>query len=375
MNIYNFSTLIQLLRKASNYQGVSNETFVSELIDSIVHEYDIRNKNNDVYVLTKSKISDLMRNKRNIPSCLREAISRSGSKDRIGGVIEAFTQSMLDAALLDDTIMNIKSSIANAENITDSQKKIVEIAETNNFLTEAFILALKTDNVCIGESSTVIWSNGTNVVDVIAGDIFKYGFDNRKKDRSIIVIPVNTSFETHITTQSEKAQYQLVSDNTLHGMWLSRMYKAGNKETDLQERIDANLSSCDVMSDGVSASSTGRKYCYPVGTISTIINGNNVFYLIAIAAFDEHSLSHSSAADIEKCVAALISHYDMYGQGDHLYIPLIGTGRSRANLSNQSSFDLIVSTMMKNKDKLHGHISIVILPEAINNIKFERKFE
>ena len=45
-----------------------------------------------------------------------------------------------------------------------------------------------------------------------------------------------------------------------------------------------------------------------------------------------------------------------------MYIPLLGTGRSRANLSYQDSFDLILDTFMKHKQLLQGKISIVIQP-------------
>ena len=47
-----------------------------------------------------------------------------------------------------------------------------------------------------------------------------------------------------------------------------------------------------------------------------------------------------------------------------MYIPLLGTGRSRANLSFQDSFDLIINTFMKHKQLLQGEITIVIHPKA-----------
>ena len=69
-------------------------------------------------------------------------------------------------------------------------------------------------------------------------------------------------------------------------------------------------------------------------------------------------------SDIRNSLKNLLKHYDKFGQGYHLYLPLIGTGLSRANLSNKDSFKLICSEMMKNKKKIHGNITIVALPDV-----------
>ena len=58
--------------------------------------------------------------------------------------------------------------------------------------------------------SQIIYQNGANSVDLVFGDIFKFGFDNRKREKNIIVIPVNTSFETHITAKVEKEKFPIL---------------------------------------------------------------------------------------------------------------------------------------------------------------------
>ena len=62
---------------------------------------------------------------------------------------------------------------------------------------------------------------------------------------------------------------------------------------------------------------------------------------------------------------------DKYGQGYNLYLPLMGTGMSRINLSYQDSLDLITSTLLENKNLIHGKISIVIQPNVIDTINLE----
>lgn len=59
-------------------------------------------------------------------------------------------------------------------------------------------------------------------------------------------------------------------------------------------------------------------------------------------------------------VNILLKFYDKHGQGASLYLPLVGSGRSRVNLSNDQSYDLIVDTIMENIEFLQGKINIVV---------------
>ena len=103
---------------------------------------------------------------------------------------------------------------------------------------------------------------------------------------------------------------------------------------------------------------------YPIGTIASVLHCGKTFYLLAISHFSDDGVSSSTKKDIENSIVELLDYYNHYGQGYHMYLPLLGTGRSRAGLSYQESFDLIVSTLMNNYEKINGEISIVVLPEA-----------
>ena len=370
--MYNFSVFIKDLMGAAISSSISTTEFVGQLIEYTADDFEIYNKNGELLFFSKSRISDLMRNKTDIPKCMRETTAKVGHQKRYESIIQLFADDMLDKALLDESAHRLRKHINDAENISANQKPITKENDVVKLIANAYILAIKVNNrIYIDDKPITIWENGTSSIEIISGDIFKFGFDNRKKGRRITVIPVNTTFETHITTQAEKTQYQLVSENTLHGMWLSRMFKAQITENELKQRIDENLNSQGI--DPLSHSHLGRRNVYPIGTISTIVQGNSVFYLTAISDFNEHGLAHSKRDDVEKCVTLVVQRYDYYGQGDHLYIPLMGTGRSRANLSNQESYDLIVSTLISNKERLHGNISIVVLPEVIMKLKIERR--
>jgi len=67
-------------------------------------------------------------------------------------------------------------------------------------------------------------------------------------------------------------------------------------------------------------------------------------------------------------IIKMISYYDQKGQGYDLYLPLIGTGMSRANLSYQESYDLIISILLDNKNRISGNINIVIQPDVMKTL-------
>lgn len=105
----------------------------------------------------------------------------------------------------------------------------------------------------------------------------------------------------------------------------------------------------------------GNKESYELGTIATINGENNTtFYLIAISKFDENNKANSSRKKIRNCVDELIEFYDTNGQGYQIFIPLFGTGRSRADLNHQQAFKIIKNAVLTNEKSIHGIINIVV---------------
>lgn len=301
-----------------------------------------------------------MNNKINLPKKILNLLLEDDFEKKINRVFSLYVNEKTKPNLLVDSINKLKTEISQAENLNDYQKKMISDLDNDKikFLSTAFTLALKVDNRIERKNFTkVLWKNGANSVDLLFGDIFKFGFDNRKREKNIIVIPVNTSFETHITVKTEKEKFPLVSEKTIHGMWLSRMYKCKYKEEEINNSIKSYLKKYNInLIDDYNN--------YPIGTISEIYHKHMIFYLLAISKFDENNNAKSYKHDIRNSLKNLLKHYDKFGQGYHLYLPLIGTGLSRANFSNKDSFKLICSEMMKNKKKIHGNITIVALPDV-----------
>jgi hypothetical protein len=233
------------------------------------------------------------------------------------------------------------------------------------FLAAIFIEALKADNRA--DSRVVIWSRGPNSLGLASGNLLDFGFSNRSKRRAIVVVPVNTSFETHVTRKYEQSPTQVVADSTIHGQWLTRMEESGQAD-DLRNRIFDDLEARYGARQG---SREGLKP-YPIGSIAVIETNRAVFCLLAISTFDERNRATSSSEDISRAVADLLRFYDSAGQGLDLYLPLLGTGRSRAGLGYQQSLELIVGTCMDNRLSLLGKVTIVASEEAMKELSIEK---
>ena len=102
--------------------------------------------------------------------------------------------------------------------------------------------------------------------------------------------------------------------------------------------------------------------------ISIIETDNAVYFLSAISEFDEFNNAQSTPEKINIAIRSILRMYDKVGQGYDLYIPLIGTGRSRAGLSITDAYDLLTRNIIENTNLIHGHIYLVLRPEDRDEI-------
>lgn len=205
-----------------------------------------------------------------------------------------------------------------------------------------------------------LWANGKNKVLAFYGDIFKI---TSKQEKKIVVIPVNDTFET-IVDDDLAQDKPLVSLTTIHGQWIKYMNSKGIDSKTLSTMISDNLKNRKIEPIKIYTSeekNRGNKESYELGTIATINGENNTtFYLIAISKFDENNKANSSRKKIRNCVDELIEFYDTNGQGYQIFIPLFGTGRSRADLNHQQAFKIIKNAVLTNEKSIHGIINIVV---------------
>ena len=83
---------------------------------------------------------------------------------------------------------------------------------------------------------------------------------------------------------------------------------------------------------------------------------------VRVFRMDENGNAQSSPADVRQALASLVDFYDKHGQGYPLCIPLVGTGLSRARMSVKESFETIRDVFTANRERVHGCVSIVVLP-------------
>ena len=373
---YSIAYLIKTVKKYVINSCMNDESFVREFFSPYIQAGMVKDKKNNELELDKSRVSRLITQKDDVPVSMRNALSVFGLKDNLKSNFSAFIDDYFDLSKENVCKADITAEI-NADSSFDVSVKdeLSACAEFSEFLAVAFIEAVKRPNEVQKISDVELWRNGNNTLSVIAGDLFKYGFENRAKLKNIVVIPVNSSFETHLSTKLEDDKLPLVSENTIHGQWLLRWIKSGKTISELDERITKNINIQKLKPTHTSMTSNGKQDCYDLGAIVSIETEKAVYYLDAISDFDENNNAQSAAQKIEKCLEKLIDFYDKFGQGYSLYLPLMGTGRSRANLSHQESFDLIVNTFLNNKHKIQGHIGIVIEPNVFERININLKEE
>lgn len=226
-------------------------------------------------------------------------------------------------------------------------------------LFDCLVESLTVDNKKKKQDCTVLWENGCNSIHIVSGDIFDYCF-KRNKGNNIIVIPVDTNFNIHVSTKLEMIN-PLVSAETLHGKWIRRCENAGYKENEIQNKIQTFLNT-----QYHNEYKIGE---YPIGTIVPFGTKFGTTYLLSISIFDDSNIAHSNEESIKIAIKSLLEFYDCNGQGYPVYIPLMGTGRSRVNLSYQQSFELIKETLLQNRTHIQGIVNIVALPEVYKKLE------
>ena len=361
--------LVRVLKKYALNPSISDEDFLNEFLRPYVDAGQIKNKNGVPFYLDKSRTSDIMSQKVDVPRPLREARRISKIEEKTAENMTSFIDKFIDVSRSDE-IKNVLSDVVKL----GMEGTIRERTQLNSdsfgmdfFLTAALMCAISSNNA-IESKELILWKQGPDQMSAVAGDLFQFSSNNRRKKRNIVVIPVNTAFDTCITKSLEGEKRPLVSENTIHGKWLIRMRKGNEDLGQLYERIRNSIENLGQRPSREIQDTNGKRTCYPIGTTSIIERESAIFFLTAISEFDGINNAKGTPEDIKVSIHTLVDVYDKYGQGYDMYMPLMGTGRSRTGLSLKEAYDLIVSELENNKNKIHGCIHLVIRPEDWNEI-------
>lgn len=366
--------LVKEVRRFATDQGISDEDFLNGLLNTYVIAGNICNKNREEFHLDKTATSLLLNQKSDVPQKLRKALCQFGIKGKTEEGMQDFVEDYLNSAFIPELVQCLHVLISEDAAINGEEKKrLIALPpdEVAILLADLLMLSFSEDNRPEPQR-TVIWKNGANTAEVITGDLFRFGFDNRsKRQKNIVVIPVNTAFDTHVTRKLEEDSKPIVSENTIHGQWLTRMEQSGTDMKQLDERIASSLEKLGYTPVAIDKNRNGKAGQYAIGSCALIETENASYILVAISEFDKMNNARSNPEIIDTALRSLLKIYDTIGQGYNLYMPLMGTGRSRAGLSINGAYHLLKNSIINNAQLIQGHIYLVLRREDRPEIEEE----
>lgn len=217
------------------------------------------------------------------------------------------------------------------------------------------------------KNTILIWKRGTGSINICYGDLFKIALKDTNKNK-FIVIPVNATFDTIV--DGPDITRPLVSDNTLHGKWLNRCNEWGLSIENIDKQIENVLSNVAVFKTLTeNQKARGKLQEYPIGTIAPIKGTHNtIFLLTALSVFDEQNNAQPTGEILSDVIKSIVKYGDENGQGNSIYLPVMGTGLSRMNLGNNEAFRLIKYGLLAYTLKIHAKITIVVYVDSKNEI-------
>lgn len=369
IHMFTFGSLVKTLKKTASNTSQSDELFLNAIVDAI-NEACSELGTGCQPEIDKTRTSRLLNNKDEIPRAMKKPLEIDGFEYALEDAIGYFAETILDSKREETTKKNIAELINNG--LPDENVQSYLLSDSENmtlFITRAIIESLKVNNK-IDDRKYILWNNAENSISVIEGDIVKYGFAKRSKRKRIIVVPVETTFETHVSSQISQEQYPLISENTLHGKWIIAWQSSGQPVDVLKKQIAFSLNQ-QGLCEGKDVLKLGKSRKYPIGTIAVVEHNSAIFYLTAISELDEKNVAHSDAENIRLAIKKVLLMYNERGQGYPLYIPLVGTGRSRTGMTYQESLEFIRTTLLENKHLIYGNVNIVIQPNAIKELNID----
>ena len=218
--------------------------------------------------------------------------------------------------------------------------------------------------ICLLKKEVTVWKKGNGIINVCYNDLMKLSFENNKHNKKIIVIPVNSCFDTVVDEDITKVEKPLVSPNTIHGRWINKMIQNGVSLEELDNRIKNNLISQKIepiYTIPKEEKKIGKSEEYEQGTIAIVKGKNDIdFFLLALSRFDKNNNAQCTKDELIEVIHKLIMFYNKNGQGYDLYLPLMGTNLSRVGINHQEALNILKSSFRLYSDEIHGRINIVV---------------
>lgn len=231
-------------------------------------------------------------------------------------------------------------------------------------LTGVWIFCVIVQSVIVGcrnKKKVVEGPNGKNVY-VVYGDLFDPQIVNNQK--RYICFTVNRCYDTEVNDR-------LISSTTIHGMAFNNLYKQNaytpaTLNTAIQSSIHAATSPMIV---NRADKPEGNLHRYEVGSYANLrIDENLNYIMLGMSWINSNLNAQTSKADFVLAIQKMIESFDNESQGYPVLMPIVGTGRSRADLKEREALEYIIEAFRINQNKITSDIYIVIHESAKNRV-------
>lgn len=204
-----------------------------------------------------------------------------------------------------------------------------------------------------------ISGRGSIFIEARYGNILDIKKEKRDNSKPVVVIPVNSSFDT-IVEDSPSIVDRIVEGSSIHGRWLKQYAST----TESLEKLDNDISHFIVSKNWspikVLENKRGKKEVYPLGSHVFIETDDYSFLLFALTEFNEHNkVIKKDAEEFTILMKKLMDITDECA-GKHVYIPVMGTKIALFGIDDLASFEYIKNAALNKKCSLRASISIVI---------------
>lgn len=203
--------------------------------------------------------------------------------------------------------------------------------------------------------------NGKNVY-VVYGDLFDPELVNNQK--RYICFAVNRCYDTEVNDR-------LISSSTIHGIAFNKLYEqnaytSATLNTAIQSCIHAANPPMVVDRADKPEGNLNR---YEVGSYANLsIDANLNYIMLGFSWINSNLNAQTSKAEYVLAIQKMIESFDNESQGYPVLMPIIGTGRSRADLKERESLEYIIEAFRINQNKITSDIYIVIHESAKNRV-------
>ena len=335
MGSITLSWYIKTIRKHSKNCRESYQNIINELFEVIFYDDE------KIHFVESTTSSRIMNGEYDVPKDVRKKYNGESEENK-RKISDAFIGQKIDLSSMDMLIHEVKEKIS-LSTVSEQTKDMI-LNETDSLKVLSYVLSI----VIISSNRIVLdknlYKDNNGSIDLIGGDLIALGFNKKlATSERIVVIPVDDRFT--MIFQNEEGE-DVISKDTLHGKWLMRMNKLGIAKPKIKY---------------IKASDNAR-----IGKIKV---AKTEFYLLPVSSLKERNKAESGQETITSALNALALEYNISGQGIPMYVPLIGTGRSRAHLSLNESLSLIKGIFLGNKDGFFGNVKIVVYSKNIDELE------